>query len=151
MRVRYAHDVAKRSVDRAAWAAVVSDLIARETKGNKSRFAQVAGVSYKTIQRWLLQEVEVSEESVRQIADAMVIPALDLLLQAGYYQTGDLPSVPATAEAVDDDRALQVILSADVPDRVKRRMIQRLYQMRDQQIERQVDEVKFWIDQASEN
>jgi hypothetical protein len=151
MRVRYAAGVAEGSIDREAWAAVVSQLIAEETQGNKSQFASLVGVTYKTVLRWTQQASDVSEDSVRQVARALHTSPLALLLRVGYYTDADLAAALAAAASAaaptgvdQDDPALRVILEADVPPRVKQRMIQRLQQMR----EREVDEVRWWIDQS---
>lgn len=148
--VRYPAVVADGSIDREAWAAVVSQLIAEESGGNKSRFAALVGVTYKTVLRWTRAESDVSEDSVRQVARALHISPLALLVKVGYYTEADLDAVaPSTVTvAPDDDPALQVILESDVPPRMKQRMIQRLQTLRERDAERQVDEVQWWIDQA---
>lgn len=152
-RVRYATDVAEGSIDREAWAKVINQLIAEETRGNKSRFANLVGVTYKTVLRWTQQASDVSEDSVRQVARALRISPLMLLVQVGYYTDADLGAaaeVTAPAALDQDDPALQAILAADVPPRVKQRMIQRLQELRARDAERHVDEVRWWIDQARE-
>ena len=145
--VRYGGEVAKRSVDREAWANVVAHLINQETSGNKSRFASLVGVTYKTVLRWINQQTDVSEESVVQVARAVGVKPMELLVRVGFYDPADLTAAeqPPT---VDNDPALDAILEADVPPRVKARMIQRLQQLRAQEHQRQVDEVRWWIDQA---
>lgn len=157
MRVRYAADMAEGSIDREAWAKVISQLIANETgtpakpEGNKSRFAELVGVTYKTVLRWTQAASDVSEDSVRQVARALHISPLELLVRVGYYTDADLSAASRAAKpaAIDqNDPALQVILEADVPPRVQQRMIQRLQQLREREAERQVDEVRWWIDQS---
>ena len=157
MRVRYAADVAEGSIDREAWAKVISQLIAEETGGNKSHFANLVGVTYKTVLRWTQQASDVSEDSVRQVARALHISPLVLLVRVGYYNIADLQAAAAATEdagpaipaGIDrEDPALRVILEADVPPRVQQRMIQRLQQLREREAERQVDEVRWWIDQS---
>lgn len=149
MHVRYDQAVGERRIDRDAWADVVAQLIAQETGGNTSRFAQLVGVTYRTVRRWLTKGGDVSEESVRQVARAVHIPTAELLLRVGFYDAADLATggeiTPADAR---DDPALQIILEADVPPRVKQRMIQRLQQLRAQEAERQADDVRWWIEQA---
>ncbi|MEV4197068.1 hypothetical protein [Micromonospora globbae] len=149
--------MAEGSIDREAWAKVISQLIAQETgtpakpDGNKSRFAELIGVTYKTVLRWTQQASDVSEDSVRQVARALHISPLELLVRVGYYTDDDVSAVarPATPAGIDkDDPALRVILEADVPPRVQQRMIQRLQEMRRREAERQVDEVRWWIDQS---
>lgn len=147
--VRYDVGVGERRVNREAWAEVVSRLINQETAGNQSRFAALVGVTYKTIRRWLKGESDVSEDSVRQVARAVGISPLELLMRVGYYSPSDLDApTPVEQLAAGDDRALQVILEADVPPRVKQRMIHRLQELRRRQVEREVDEVRWWIEQA---
>lgn len=78
------------TVDREAWSRVVADLIRQETKGNKSEFMRRIGVkTVKTIDRWLGKEVKVSADSVRQVAQAVGLPEIDLLRQVGYIQDID--------------------------------------------------------------
>lgn len=148
---RYSQGVAARSIDRTKWAAVVSRLVADETGGNKSRFAALVGVTYKTVHRWMTEASDVSEDSVRDVARALHMSPLELLLRVGYYTEQELDAAVAQERQLavsEDDPALRVILEADVPPRVKQRMIQRLQQLRSREAERQVDEVKWWIDQA---
>lgn len=147
MRVRYVEGVAERSVDRAAWARLIAELINTEAGGNTTRFAQLVGVTYKTVRRWILQQTEVSEDSIRQVADALHITPAKLLVGVGLYRPDEL-AAPAAPEPVADDPALQAILEADVPPRVKQRMIQRLQQLRQADQQRYVDEVRFWLDQT---
>ncbi len=147
--VRYAGDMSARRINREAWAAEVQQLITEETAGNRSRFAVLVGMSYKTVGRWLDCSVDVSEDSVRQVARALGINALDLLIRVGYYQPSDIqPAAPPVAAEVADDPALSAILETDLPPRYKARMIQRLTELRAEQRRREVDEVQWWIDQA---
>lgn len=149
MRVRYAHEVVgERSVDRAAWADVVARLIASETSGNKSRFAALVGVTYKTVLRWLSQEGDVSVESVVQVADAVGLSPIDLLIQVSYYRPRDLPSVEERPSSDPDDEALRIILESEFPNRTKMRMIQRLEELRARDRAREAEEVRFWVEQA---
>ncbi|MEU4781077.1 helix-turn-helix transcriptional regulator [Micromonospora sp. NPDC023633] len=149
--------MAEGSIDRDAWAKVVTGLIAQETgtpakpQGNKSRFAELVGVTYKTVLRWTQGASDVSEDSVRQVARALHISPLLLLVQVGYYTDEDLGAAAsvATPAGIDkDDPALRVILEANVPPRVQQRMIQRLQELRAREAEREVDEVRWWIDQS---
>lgn len=148
MRVRYAHEVSGRSIDRTAWAGIVSRLIAQETGGNKTHFAQLVGVTYKTVLRWLAQDGDVSPERVAQVADACHMSPIELMLQVGYYRHADLPE-PSPAQPADiEDEALRAIVEAGYPSRIKMRMIQRLTELRAEQRRRELDEVRWWIDQA---
>lgn len=147
MHVRYSGAVSTRNVDRAAWAAVVARLINEEAGGNKTRFAQLVGTTYKTINRWLNSEVDVSEGSVRAVAEALHVSPVELLVKAGYYTEADL-TAPQPAAHDEDDEALQLILESDHPPRMKMRMIQRLHELRARDRAHEVEEVKWWLDQA---
>ena len=117
-----------------------------ETGGNKSRFAVKIGTTYKTVNRWLSQEVEVSEESVRAAARALSLNPADLLVQVGYYQSDELlPTQPAPAER---DEEMDLILAADLPQSMKRRMIDRLEELREQDRRRRQDMLRWMIDEA---
>jgi hypothetical protein len=100
----YSAHVSELRVDRAAWAALVSDLVDRETRGKKAAFARLIDVSTRTLDRWLAQEVDVSEESVRSVARATGRPAMDLLIKVGYYRQDevDSPTTPG-GEPMDPD------------------------------------------------
>lgn len=143
--------MAERRVDREEWAKVLSQLIAEEAAGNKSAFARMAGTTYRTVVRWLNQEVDVSEDKVREIARALRIRPIDLLVRVGYYQPGELerPERP-TPDEVAADPALRVIEESDFPPRVKARMRQRLAELRAQRAAAEMDEVRWWLDQARE-
>lgn len=149
--VHYAGDVAVRRINREAWAAEIRRLIDEEAGGNRAKFSTLVGSSYKTVGRWLDQSVDVSEESVRAVARALHIAPMDLLVRVGYYQQSDLnvTAGPTPAE-VAADPALQVIEESDAPPRVKARMRERLYELRRQRAAAEVDEVKWWLDQAGE-
>ncbi|HEX6968737.1 MAG TPA: helix-turn-helix transcriptional regulator [Micromonosporaceae bacterium] len=138
----------ERTVDREAWARLVAELIDTEAGGNTTQFAKLVGVTYKTVRRWILQETTVSEESIRGVADALHINPGELLVRVGLYQPDELTPPAAPAPSAADDPALAEILEADVPPRVKQRMIQRLQQLRAQEQQRQVDEVRWWIEQS---
>lgn len=93
--------MSERKIDRAAWADLVSDLVDRETRGKKAAFSRLIGVSTRTLDRWLAQEVDVSEESVRSVARATNRPAMDLLIRVGYYRQDEAPG--PSGEPLDPD------------------------------------------------
>lgn len=98
----YSACVTEVGIDRAAWAALVADLIDRETRGKKAAFSRLIGVSTRTLDRWLAQEVDVSEESVRSVARATGHSAMDLLVRVGYYHQHEVPTA-ASGEPLDPD------------------------------------------------
>lgn len=97
------------SVDRDAWARLVGELMARETKGKKLPFARKIGVDPRTVDRWLRHEVDVKEESVRAVAAALDLRAIDLLVQVGVYKPTDVG--PPVYPDPRDDAVIQRILT----------------------------------------
>src|SRR5690606_36664133 len=106
-------------------------------RGKKAPFARIVGVAPRTVDRWLRAEVDVSEASVREVARALGIPAVDLLVAAGYFDARDLADVQG-------DPALQMIYESDLPEHVKDRLVERLREMR----QRELDDLQWWIEQA---
>ena len=130
---------------------MLTQLIAEEADGNKSAFARMAGTTYRTVVRWLNQEVDVSEDKVRDVARALRISPRDLLVRVGYYHVGELDSAtPPTPEEVAADPALQVIEASGAPPRTKAAWRARLVELRRQRATAEVDEVTFWIQQSKE-
>ena len=97
------------SVDRDAWAQLVGDLMARESRGKKVPFARKIGVDPRTVDRWLRQEVDVKEESVRAVAGALDLRAIDLLVQVGVYKAADI--TPPVYPDPREDPVIQHILA----------------------------------------
>lgn len=147
MHVHYPGHVSAGRIDRAAWAAVVQRLINEEAGGNKTKFAGLIGRTYKTINRWLNSEGSVSEGSVRAVAEALHISPVELLVKVGYYSEADLVVQPPPLDS-ENDEALQAILESDFPPRVKMRMIRRLEELRARERAHELEEVKWWIEQA---
>lgn len=158
-RVRYADPMPERRVDRVAWAGVIGQLIADEAGDNKSEFARIVGVTYKTVTRWLdpSKPGEVPLAAVIQVADAMHISPISLMLRVGYLHDADLPTppqlelaaAPAAPVAPDaHDEPMQAILNAKFPPRIKMRMAKRLEALREEQRRRELDDVRWWLDQA---
>ena len=99
----YHLSVADRPIDREAWATLIAELIAGETRGKKATFARLVGVDPKTIGHWLTGAVEVSEQSVRRVATALGRPPMDLLVAVGYYRADEVARPrPQTEEEVDE-------------------------------------------------
>jgi len=97
------------SVDRGAWAQLVTELIQRETKGKKLPFARLIGVDPRTVDRWLHREVVVKEESVRAVARKLDLQAVDLLVKVGYYRAAEL--IPPTYPNPREDPVIQKIMA----------------------------------------
>ena len=141
---RYPVGVAERKINRDAWARLVDSLVNTETRGKKATFARLVGVDPRTVSRWLNSEVDVSEESVREVARNLNRPPMELLVKVGYYSQADIPTITPRESS---DPAIEEILAAPVTERQKAKMIERLQVMREAHREREVDEVRWWIDQ----
>ncbi|MDR7278897.1 helix-turn-helix domain-containing protein [Catenuloplanes atrovinosus] len=103
-----------------------------------ARLAREAGVHRSTIFRWINGAGgSVAVDNVRRIAEAL----------------GDHPSVAIRAAGNmlepegERDEELELILSAPVDDDMKRRMIQRLDEMRQRDRERRLDDLRYLLDQ----
>lgn len=147
MHSRYDLLVATGEVDRAEWAKVVSELRAEHAKGKTVPFARLVDVNPRTVTHWLDKTVGVTEGSVRQVAETFNLNAMDLLIRVGFYSTAERYSAPPETEepAVDDE--LSLILEADVDDVTKQLMIERLYELRKQDKQRRIAELRWSIQQ----
>jgi hypothetical protein len=142
--------VADRPIDREAWATLIAELIAGETRGKKATFARLVGVDPKTIGHWLAGTVEVSEQSVRRVATALDRPAMDLLVAVGYYRADEV-TTPATKAGTDEepDPEIDAIVAAPVSDRQKKRMLEILFQMRERDRQRRMEDIAFLLDREA--
>ena len=147
--VGYSHGVAERRIDRDAWAGLVGKLVTGKSRGNKSAFARTVGVTARTLDRWLAAEVDVSEASVRAVARAFDLDAMELLVGVGYYRAEEVMATERR-EPDPDDEAMRLIIDSDFPPRIKMRMIQRLEELRERDRAREAEEVRWWIEQAGE-
>ncbi|NIL59715.1 hypothetical protein HCB18_24700 [Salinispora arenicola] len=138
-------------IDRAEWAAVVREVLETETGGKKEPLARLLKINSKTLNRWLGEEVDVSEEYVRLVARTTGRDPMGLLTRVGYYQPADLTGRPApTQQEIAEDAALRAIEESGHPPRVKARMRERLHELRRQRKAAEVEEVQWWIDHAKE-
>lgn len=143
---RYPDPVAGRKIDRDAWARVLAALIDSETRGKKAPFARLVGVDPKTVDNWLKGTVDVTEESVRRVARSTGQSPMDLLVQLGYYRADEV-NTPEPAPAQEDEE-IQLIADSDLPPHLKRQMIDRLLEMREQDRQRREQTLRWMIDQA---
>lgn len=133
----------ERRVDRDAWARVVDQLVLTHNRGNKSAFARQAGVDVRTVTRWLAGTVDVSEESVRGVARAFSLKPRELLVELGVYQRDEL-----LPEATAEDEEVALILTADVDDETKRKMIDRLMELRERDKQRRMDDIRWALERG---
>lgn len=137
-------------IDRAAWASVVAELLAKESAGNKSAFARLIGVkSVQTIDRWLKGIVNVSEANVRQVARACGLNPGALLVRLGYYAADEISSRPAeVALTTEDEEALRRIRESELSPAAKRRLIEQVKRMRAEHERQRLETVKQMLDMA---
>jgi hypothetical protein len=147
-RFQYDQLVASGVVDRDAWARVVREILDQEaapavpggkprTHGAKTRFATKVGIAVRTVDSWLRTEVDVKEASVKAVADAYELNAINLLIRVGFYTREEIPG-GLTNEQIDEEQRA-VLEIDDLDDRVKVRILQALEEMR-QDDERILDE-----------
>jgi hypothetical protein len=108
-RVGYDPGMGPRRIDRNAWATVIGGLVTTRARGNKSAFARQVGYTTRTIDRWLAAEVDVSESSVRQVAERMGRNPIELLVTVGYYRPDEVGIVPPPPPVIQEDPVIQLI------------------------------------------
>lgn len=117
MDVRYGVGVDDRpnSIDRAAWAETVQDLINTVSKGNQAEFGRIVGVSARTINRWLTQDVDVAVDNVRAVARATRVRPTDLLVRVGYLTADEVNAGPNPPLDPDVRRWMAILADPGVP------------------------------------
>lgn len=143
-RARYAVPVADGQVDRAAWARIVEELIAAQTRGKIAPFARKVGVDPRTVSRWLAAEVNVSEESIREVARKTDQSPIQLLVEVGYYSHAE--TTPAS-QADERDEEVELILRAPVDQRTKELALEQLHIMRMRDQQRRMEDLEFLLRQ----
>lgn len=118
MHALYPSGVSERKIDRAAWAKVLLELLHAETRGKIAPFARKVSVDPRTVRHWLDQTVDVSEESVRKVAQGTKRSPMDLLVKVGYYSSTDVSPAPDTLDAEIDLVRTDDRLSPEVKKRV---------------------------------
>jgi transcriptional regulator with XRE-family HTH domain len=112
---------AAREIDRAEWSRVILELLDAEAGGNRTRLAEMVGVTYLTIKRWIDGSHSVSEDSVRAVARAFNMSAIDLLIRVGYYQVDEL-NAPGPAAASSSDEIGALIQASPITPSEKREL-----------------------------
>lgn len=149
---RYPLGVAERKINRGAWARLVAALVESETRGKKATFARLVGVDPRTISRWLNSEVDVSEESVREVARGLHLSPIELLIRVGYYSPNELSILPPPAPPAEVDEVIDLILAAEgFTNEEKMNMILRIQDEREAQRaherQRELNQVRWWMEQ----
>lgn len=70
-----------------------------------------------------------------------------MLVRVGYYRPDEVTIVPHS-EPDPDDEVMRMILDSGQPAHIKKRMIERLDELRARERAREAEEVAFWIEQA---
>lgn len=151
-RVTYPLLMADRPIDRQAWAALVQQLVDEEAKGNKSEFGRMVKVTFQTVTRWLKAENDVKEESVRSVARALNLRPMDLLVQVGYYDQGDLSTdgeLIAPSKDASDDEAIAAITDAPLTPAVKRELKKWLADRRAEDARRRLADLRALLERET--
>lgn len=152
-RVAYPVPVSERKVDRDAWANLLQQLIDQESGGNKAAFARRVGIpSVRSLDRWLARSVNVSEESVRQIARELSLPVVDMLVLAGFYRPDEM-SIADQRErehmsSGEDADAVRTIEESDAPPSLKRELLEHLRTQRVEHERQRLAEIQRMIELA---
>lgn len=144
IRVLYPLDVAERKINRTAWAGITRQLLDEEYAGNKTAFGTAIDSDRKTINRWLDEDVDVSEEMVRKVARRHNLSPMDLLIEVGYYVAQDVRTEPAEPVAVGDE-LLELIETAPVTPSQKREMREHVAAKRAEADAAIKTEIERWI------
>lgn len=110
-------------IDREAWAQVVARLIRAETNGKIAPFARKVGFDARTVDRWLRQDVAVTEESIRKVARALGLPPIELLVQVGYYRADEITQ-PAVPDPRDDVIVQQIRADRRLTDEQRNELVE---------------------------
>lgn len=144
IRVLYSQPVAERKIDRTAWAGITRKILDEEYAGNKTAFGTAIDSDRKTINRWLAEDVDVSEEMVRKVARRHNLSPIDLLIEVGYYGEQDVRTEPTGAPA-DGDEMLQLIEAAPITPAQKRELREHVLTRRAEAEAALKAEIERWI------
>lgn len=126
---------------RGAWATYA--LAAREGAGlSRPEMARRVGVDRVTVWRW-----ETGKQRPEDVATAQAFAValgldLDEVLAAAGLRPGITPPTEPTREV---DEELEMILASSFDNRTKMRMIKRLEEIREQDRQRRMAEIQFWL------
>jgi hypothetical protein len=121
--VAYSPDMLGGPIDRAAWAREIAALIVRfdpgsKGDGNKSAFATRIGRTRQTVIRWLAEETDISQDSVRQVLDRLVLSPreqAELLTRVGYLTApSELPERPTIPDPYKDEVIQRILANTDL-------------------------------------
>lgn len=141
----------ERQVSRSAWAGELNQILV-DSGDRKNVLARKAGVDARTVSRWLQGELNVSEASVRAVAEAYELNPLEVLVRVGYYRkdevlTESFALLATMAEAKGDD-VIKMIMSAPVSLDGKRRMLEYLAKTRAEKEQQTREAIEQMIEMA---
>lgn len=110
---------------------------------SKAELARRLKVDRGTIHRWETgSNRPESPDMVAAFAQVLGLDVDEALAAAGLR-----PGVPAPAEPTRErDEEVELILAAPVDDRMKQRMLERLFELRERDKQRRIEDIKFIID-----
>lgn len=129
---------------RDTWAAFIK--VARERAGvNKTELGRRIGRDRNTVQRW--------EDGKHRPDDAdlvaRVAAALDLDLEEALAAAGMRPGVAPPAAPTPVDEEVELIMRSPVSDAMKRRMLARLEELREQDRQRRMEQISWILEQGA--
>lgn len=147
MHVGYSPGMPERRIDRDAWAKVVRGFVDAASRGNKSAFARRVGMTTKTIDRWLAGTVDVSEQSVRVVAEALDQNPMDLLVLLGYYRPDEIVAPPARVDAREDPVIQAILDNRKLAESEKAALVKRELERIEQDRLRRLADYEFYLQQ----
>lgn len=118
--VRYDSSVSAGEFDRAEWAKVVNELLDEIPRRNKTELFRRIGFTDRTIDRWLNQQVDVAESSIRQVAERTGRKPMEMLIRVGYYKRDEMP---APAVPPEDQWIVDRINASPLGEAIKQQLI----------------------------
>lgn len=110
---------------------------------SQSELARRLGVNRTTIFRWEDGRARPdSPEAVRAFAEILGLDLDEALAAAGFKPGTTAPAEPTR----ERDEEVELILAAPVDDRMKQRMLERLFELRERDKQRRIEEIRFIID-----
>jgi hypothetical protein len=102
------------------------------------------GVTYLTIKRWIDARHDVSQDSVRAVARAFDLSAIDLLIRVGYYRSEEL-AAQTPAPSGGSDGVADLIDSAGITPSEKRELHKQVAAKRAEAEAALMADVERWI------
>lgn len=128
---------------REAWASYIQAL-RKATGVSRAELARRLGVDPTTVWRWETKRQKPESPDIPlAIAELFSLDADEVMAAAGLK-----PDTAVSQPTVEVDEELELILNAPVNARMKKKMIERLFELREQDKQRREAEIKWWIEQA---